>query len=263
MALAEVALGNFNGRMPTKTFRSRRFASPAIEILEPTESDIDRKFVVWGFFLGILYMIGRHPNQFHLTFITLFHHDREVGGIAFGLSRPAIDQILASRANGTQPAISRLVPSAHSTIVTNPTDLAGDTSPSFAPLNEPRLSVDFHPFGAPLERVAIFMTIIDALAEIASLSARVSIHQTWSSRIAGVPCRFVTYPTTPLRTRAPTYEFGTLIGSLAGATEWFFANRAWRNLRMVIKLDDVVVGKSFFVGVPELEGLDRAGSNDA
>lgn len=169
MALAEVALGDYNEAMYTRAFSSRRFPSLRLVVHAPSQSSIDRKYVVWGLYLSLLWLTEKPLQEFQLFFVILSWQGRKVGGIEY---RPYPGSP-GDHANETEAAERRIMPSTTTTLVTNST--------LREPSNEPHLSVDFQSYGNPLDRELLLRSIGHAVADTASMPARTTLVEPWAS----------------------------------------------------------------------------------
>ncbi|KAL8837773.1 MAG: hypothetical protein Q9170_002391 [Blastenia crenularia] len=235
-AMTHVALGEFSGAMPVAGFRSTRFQQPVIEVNSPDDSDIPRKYVVWGLFLTAFAMDA--SSSYHKSFYSLTWKGREVGGIGIWGNMPGQDK---------QPNLP------------TPTPIA-------TPSNHD-LSISYAYFGGTFTfmKPTIYMTIITSLMEAAPQNTDDSIQETIINFLHNEPCALIVTPTPVARSaRGPYFTNKDLIDTLAKAADYFVGKNLYRQLSFNISIDTVMVAQAAFVkkpigGIMNLTSFDYIG----
>lgn len=262
VALATVALHDFDGVMAEDRFRTERF--PQLPILintPPPGRPIPTKYAVWGLVLAIVFLLNL--TGFNTVFFSLQWQGIEVGGIGMG-DALIISQFLEARSNGTDKTTKNLAMSnpPDSNITDSTTalkELFRGINPK-VPSNEDNLSVDFDYYGQELQKEAVFMAIISALSEAAVKPAEDKVTGTFTSFFDDEHAQFTTRETTPARIRPPYYTYKWLIASLVRAVDHFVRNNVYRQLKMNLKLNNVAFAKSvlYYKFDPHLAPLETS-----
>ncbi|KAL8758000.1 MAG: hypothetical protein Q9184_004057 [Pyrenodesmia sp. 2 TL-2023] len=244
-ALEEIALELFNGLMPRFSFSSQQYPGLIITVLPPDYSDmIERRFVVWGLYLAILYM-NMH-NAFQPTIFQLKWNNQIVGRIEYGslrsYSRLYMRQQINGETNGTsvKPGI-RTYEKAK--------DPTAEHSLQVSTNHDNHLLIHFRYFGKPPPKIAkgdIFLTILGALTQAAVADASADALRTFTSAVSvsGAHCTFILARVSSRN--APTLRMKDLIHSLAAAADFYIANRVYTQLDMRLSVDGVVMASAAF-----------------
>lgn len=212
-ALKEVALQNFDGVTPSVVFRTRRFPEVDIKLVG---EQLQTRYVVWGLLLALLCMNDLPFLGFNTASFSLQWQGVEVGGILFG----------STRTDNTQKSFT--------TDSLDGNDISG-------------VSVDFAPYGRELGQGDVFMAIVSALSEAAAKPADERITNIFNSFFDDFHCQITSKGVIPVRTTPPYSTFGTLIRSLWLATDYIVTSNEKRQLRMLVKVNDVSVAQSLII----------------
>ena len=166
---------------------------------------------------------------FKTAFFSLQWQGEEVGGIGFGPSRTPSTKVVTTDALITDDI--------H---VTNSTAYQADT-------NADKVSVDVTSYGRKLQQEAVFMAIISALSDASAKPADERVTGIFNSFFHDYHCQVTTREVNPVRTTPPYYIFAPLIKSLVLAADHFVTKNDYRQLRMLVKVNDVPVANSLVV----------------
>ncbi|KAL8912937.1 MAG: hypothetical protein Q9171_002136 [Xanthocarpia ochracea] len=236
VALAEVALGDYTEAMPARSFSSRRFPEPVIQLFT-SGTDIQRKYVVWGLLISITNML--HISDWRYSVAVLLYMGVEVGAIGFGRQETVTALLHRHERNGATATRKLIGP--------KPQNRTTDRRPepntvTTTPLTANRVTVSFSPFGADVGSIPMFMAIISALSEAAVHPAATPLQGPFTSKFANFPCHFVSRPIKPPRSTPPVYEWRHLILALQQTVEYVVGQADYREMTMNIKADWITVG---------------------
>ncbi|KAL8769882.1 MAG: hypothetical protein Q9209_004320 [Squamulea sp. 1 TL-2023] len=240
--LKEVAPGNFHGEMPRSIFKTQKFPNLVISLDSAFLSLIERRYVIWGLFLAIRYMIDF--DAFQPILFSLRWENEEVGSIEYG-PPSVMSQQLEHDFNQTKA----LGPGAAS--LSAPTDTT--TSVMVQPVSNRHLSIHFTYFGNPPPNIGksnVFMTIISALVQAAIPDADFTVLYTFIVRLDGGNCALMVSSEAPSRTTPPFLRYGDLIHALADAANFYLGNRLYTQLHMQLTIDGVLLASAVFLYTP-------------
>ncbi|KAL8856907.1 MAG: hypothetical protein Q9178_006496 [Gyalolechia marmorata] len=252
VALSEVALGDYTEAMPARSFSSRRFPQPVIQLFTYGRG-IQRKYVVWGLLISISNML--HISDWRYSVVALLYMGVEVGAIGFGHQETVT--ALLHRHERNRAATTRKL------VGPKPQDGTTDRRPephtvTTTPLTANRVTVSFSPFGADIGSINIFMAIISALSEAAVHPAATPLQRPFTSKFENFPCHFVSRPIMPPRSTPPVYEWRHLILALQQTVEQVVGQADYREMTMSIRADGITVG---LASLFEEERILGAGEN--
>ena len=249
-ALKEIAPGDFGGSIPLVSFRSARYPQPLISLFTPDERNIKTYYVIWGLVLAVTSMF--HRETFEYSHFTLLWNGVDVGGIGFGNPRMIVDvrnrraKDITNANKTTEETISLAQATA---VVDNTSSRAAliDATPTTILTNtsNSRLFVDFRYFGDYIGKSDMFISLLGVLAQAAIPPADAYMHDRWSPNAMDTNCKFFLVPSP--RETPPFLLFFWLIEAVARAAEYIVYHHTYRGLNMLIKVDDVLVGRSAFI----------------
>ncbi|KAL8928422.1 MAG: hypothetical protein Q9172_000908 [Xanthocarpia lactea] len=251
VALTEVALGDYTEAMPARSFSSRRFPQPVIQLFT-YGTDIQRKYVVWGLLISITNML--HISDWRYSVAVLFYMGVEVGAIGFGRPESVTALLHRHERNGATTTRKLIGP--------KPQNRTTDHGPepntvNTTPLTANGVTVSFSPFGDDVGSIPMFMAIISALSEAAVHPAATPLQGPFTSKFGTFPCLFVSRPVMPPRRTPPVYEWRHLISALQQTVEFVVGGSDYRELTMSIRADGILVGLASFFGEETILGPGR------
>ncbi|KAL8925141.1 MAG: hypothetical protein Q9208_003646 [Pyrenodesmia sp. 3 TL-2023] len=263
-ALKEIAHGDFQGAMPAQDFRTAAYPEPVIILTSPSGSrTIERKYVVWGLYGALLYMYN--ARAFGVSHFTLLWNNEEVGGIGFGhpygdgLDHRAIDDT-TSPENTEWADDNSAVPedeaSAGAELASRAT-AAGEVNRATENLTDlaSRLSVTFTYAGRNMDKAHMFMAIVWTLATAAIYPSNERIQHLWTPVDQESPCKFVASAVP--RTTPPYLQYFWIVEAVAKTAAYLVATNTYRQLSVLMKVDEVVVGRALLFHRADERGMMR------
>ena len=246
VALASVAIKDFDGVVTEQVYTTDRFPRlPVFFNTPPPSGPIPTRYAVWALTLAPVFLdvvIG-----FKTVFFSLQWLGEEVGGLALGDSR-SISRFLESHSNETDKMTHNLAMSAAPIEAATPGIVAleelVEATNLTAPSNADRLNIEFEYYGQTLLKQSIFLAIISALSDVAVKAHQDKVIGKFSSFFDDEHALFTTEAIEPARTSPPYYTYGTMIGTLALAADYLVQHRDYHELKMKIKVNDIVVANA-------------------
>lgn len=252
-AMTEVAHGDFHGAMPALDFSTARYPEPHITLTPPVgSSTLKREYVIWGLYGAFLHMYD--AIGFHVAHYTLLLNNEEVGGIGFGNPfGDALDHrsIAARSLQDYGSAVDTGNPAFEArTLASNKFAERGNTPGSdhqaVKALTDlaSRLSVSFTYAGPSMDKDDMFVSILWTIALAAIHASNTRIHHIWIPSGQQNSCRFTTSAT--IRTTPPYLQYFWVVEGVAKAADYLVERNTYRQISFVMKVDDVIVGRSLF-----------------
>ncbi|KAI4270204.1 MAG: hypothetical protein L6R38_007204 [Xanthoria sp. 2 TBL-2021] len=251
-AMKDIAHGDFQGTMPAQDFSTARYPEPHIRLTATLgSSTLKREYVIWGLYGALLHMYN--AMGFQVSHFTLLWDDEEVGGIGFGfpfgdrLDHRAVD----ARSLQNYGTADDIGPPASEKRTLAGTELAGrantpgsDKQKLNTTLTDlaSRLSVTFTWAGRTMDKDDMFLSIIWTLVMAAMHPSYTRIRHLWTPSDQESSCRFTSSATT--RKTSPFLQYFWIVEAVAKAADYLVETRTYRQLSFVMKVDEVVVGRS-------------------
>lgn len=251
--MTEVAHGDFHGAMPALDFSTARYPEPQITLTPPVgSSTLKREHVIWGLYGALLHMYD--AIGFHVAYYTLLLDNEDVGGISFGNPfGDALDHrsIAARSLQDYGSAIDTGNPAFEArTLASNKiaerADTPGSDHQAAKALTDlaSRLSVTFTYAGRSMDKDDMFVSILWTIALAAIHASNARIHHIWTPSRQQNSCKFTTSAT--VRTTPPFLQYFWVVEAVAKAADYLVERNTYRQLSFVMKVDDVVIGRSLF-----------------
>ncbi|KAL8716574.1 MAG: hypothetical protein Q9225_006105 [Loekoesia sp. 1 TL-2023] len=251
-AMKTLAVEDFEGITPLRTFRTETYPQPAISLTSPAFTGFKREYAIYGLLMafGHIHLLG----VAQVTHFTLLWNMQPVGGILFGdINRFA--QELDQRTNATTKDIAELTATIKQIETgTNQTDITSSVThtltSNLTDLSSTNLYVAFHYFGDTIAKVDMMISIMYVLVQAARRPANRRILGPWGPAIQDENCKFdarslVSNP-------PPFFTFYCVIQAVAAAANFLFERNIYRELSGLIRLDEVTVGKVVLQASPAI-----------
>lgn len=253
-AMKTLAIEDFEGITPLRTFRTRTYPQPAITLTSPAFTGFKREYAIYGLLMAFGHF--RFASVGQVTHFTLMWNMQPVGGILVGnINRVA--QELDHRANATTKDMTELAATIKQ-IETgiNHTDTTSSVThtltSNLTDLSNTNLNVAFHYFGDTMEKVDMTISIMYVLVRAARPSANRRILGQWGPALQDDDCIFNARSLT--RNPPPFFTFYCLIQAVAAVANFLFERNIYRELSGLITINEVTVGKVVFQASPATIG---------
>ncbi|CAF9932440.1 MAG: hypothetical protein ALECFALPRED_005291 [Alectoria fallacina] len=232
-AFGELALFDYDGLSDSVVFHFSNHPSVIIAVVTPGPGIfVERRFALWGIWLGIRYMMAHH--QFQAATFALSWEDVIVGAVDFA-RQSTID---GGNGNGNCTyqtcQTGTLLPSHPHTVNPSPTVLNA-TTPS--PVNADNLKVTIGLFGHPINLSTIILLLFVTLHDAAQHSATDIIPRPY--RIGLHTALFLITPTP--RAEAPFPEYDWLIRSLVQLPDFMLNKGKFSEASIVVRMNGAVI----------------------
>ena len=234
-AFGELALLDYDGLSDSVVFHFPNHPSVIIAVVTPGPGIfVERRFALWGIWLGIGYMIARH--QFQAATFALSWEDVIVGAVDFA-RQPTIDD---GNGNGDCTyqtcQTGTISPSYPHTVNPFPTVLNA-TTPS--PINDNDLKVTIGLVGHPINLRTIILVLFVTLHDAAQHGATNSIPRPYRIGLEGCTALFLITPKP--RAEAPFPEYEWLIRSLVQLPDFMLNQGKFSEASIVVRMNGAVV----------------------
>lgn len=235
--LRTLALEEWEGKVIDGTeYKFDRYPEVSIQVNTPRRKrNIRVGYVLWAICFGMYDMISK--KKFELAQFQISWKDQVIGWVhvvpTTGL------QLEEGQNHGTLLLgnSSTTVPSAKQPLnITNVVSI-DDTEDA----DEARLSVDFEPYGDKLGIYDVFVPVMSGLTDM----GRIPNYYESSGLVIGLRGfngHVCFLPSVPIRTRAPTLNFGWLIRALARVPAYMLGEARFGEVTITVRVDDVTVG---------------------
>ena len=265
-AMTEVAHGDFHGAMPALEFSTARYPEPHIILTPPVgSSTLKREYVIWGLYGVFLHMYD--AIGFHVAYYTLLLDNEEVGGIGFGdpfgdalnhRSIPARSLQDYGSAVDTGNAASKKMTLARNKLAERANTPGSDHQAANMITDlASRLSVTFTYAGRSMDKDDMFVSILWTIALAAIHASNTRIHHIWTPSRQQNSCKFTASAT--IRTTPPFLQYFWVVEAVAKAADYLVEKNTYRQLSFVMKVDNVVVGRSLLFSRANGLGNDGMG----
>ena len=283
VAAQAAARGDFDSTMPLESFSSQRFPQPVIRAVTPppgVSTTIIRKHMVWGVYLGMLYMW--HIGEVGLAVFGLEYGGEELGIIGFGppqtspISSESEDLIAGSipleqqvliglntqtGAIETTNASTGAADSINSHLLLSWAAMPGNISTTVA-IDQPSglnnttsvnnqlssltnsLSIDLNIYRGEIPNDMVLEILLNTICDVAPRPHDAAIASPWIS--VDEPGHFQVRATdirgVP-RTEEPYFLYDDVAGAMVIAADWMIGRNEFGAFEGVVKVDGVPVGE--------------------
>lgn len=227
-AFAELALDDYHGPSGSTVFHFPNHPSVVIAVVTPASGVfIERRFAIWGIWLGIAYMISHH--RFQAATFALSWEDVIVGAVDFG-SQPTIS------GDDGDGKVNNSLTILNATTTTSPVNAQAQN-----------LEVLIGLVGRSINVNNIILVLLATLNDAAQYRATDVIPAQYRIGLHGYTALFSITPEP--RTTAPFPEYEWLIRALEKLPDFMLRNRKFSEANVVVRVDGVVVIDASLVDV--------------